>query len=233
MRSDVWNPGESWSGILAQEFKKDYFRELARFVEAAYAAGPCHPRPERIFSAFRRTPFERVKAVIVGQDPYHGPGQAHGLCFSVQPPCKPPPSLANIFKELELEYGEGAIDRDNGDLTSWADDGVLLLNATLTVGEGAPLSHAGRGWERFTDAAIAALAAHRENLVFMLWGGPARAKGKGIDRARHLVLEAPHPSPLSAYRGFFGCGHFKAADEFFAAHAIAPVDWTRRRAAIH
>lgn len=214
----------SWKEVLKDEFAASYFGSLAAFVRDAYRNGVCYPPGRFIFEAFNRTPFDKVKAVIVGQDPYHGPNQAHGLCFSVLPPTPPPPSLMNIYKELESEYGR-EIDKTTGDLTRWADEGVLLLNATLTVSAGLPASHSGRGWERFTDAVVAALNARRENLVFLLWGSPARRKGAAIDRARHLVLESAHPSPLSAYRGFFGCGHFKAANDYLAKHGILPVNW--------
>lgn len=215
---------ESWKRVLAGELESEYFKSLLEFVRDAYKSGVCYPPEKNIFEALDRTPFDKVKAVIVGQDPYHEPDQAHGLAFSVMPPTPPPPSLLNIFKELESEYGV-AIDKSRGDLSRWADDGVLLLNATLTVSAGAPLSHSGRGWERFTDAVVDALNSKREHLVFMLWGASARRKGKTIDRAKHLVLECAHPSPLSAYRGFFGCGHFKAANAYLAAHGAAPIRW--------
>ena len=215
---------ETWKRVLSAEFESDYFKSLAAFVRDAYSKGVCYPPGRFIFEAFNRTPFDRVKVVILGQDPYHGPDQAHGLCFSVLPPTPPPPSLVNIYTELENEFGVPA-DRSSGDLTRWAEQGVLLLNSTLTVSQGRPLSHQGRGWERFTDAVVAALASGRENLVFMLWGAPARRKCAGIDRSRHLVLEAPHPSPLSAYRGFFGCNHFVKANEYLAFHGIEPVEW--------
>jgi len=218
------NIEESWKQVLDGEFGSVYFERLAAFVRAAYAKGVVYPPGRFIFEAFNRTPFDKVKVVVVGQDPYHGPRQAHGLCFSVMRPTPPPPSLLNIYTELEQEYGV-KIDRTSGDLSSWADQGVLLLNSTLTVAEHAPMSHQGRGWERFTDAVVAALNQRRENLVFMLWGAPAGRKGAAIDRNRHLVLTAPHPSPLSAYRGFFGCGHFKAVNEYLAAHGKEPIDW--------
>ena len=214
----------SWRRELASEFESEYFRKLADFVRNAYRSGVCYPPGAFIFEAFNRTPFDKVRAVVIGQDPYHGPRQAHGLCFSVMRPTPPPPSLLNIFAELEQEYGT-KIDKTSGDLSSWANQGVLLLNSTLTVAEHAPLSHQGRGWERFTDAVVAALNRCRENVVFMLWGSPAQRKGASIDRSRHLVLTAPHPSPLSAYRGFFGCGHFKAANEYLVAHGKEPIDW--------
>ena len=215
---------ESWRRELESETSSGYFRSLEEFVCESYASGPCHPPLELVFEAFRRTPFGKVKVVIVGQDPYHGPGQAHGLCFSVRPPEPPPPSLLNIYAELEREYGRSR-DRSSGDLSSWADQGVLLLNSVLTVAEHAPMSHRARGWERFTDAVVAALDRRRENIVFMLWGKPAWRKCASVDASRHLILTAPHPSPLSAYRGFFGCGHFKAADAYLASHGKEPVDW--------
>lgn len=215
---------ESWKRRLAGEFASPYFAELAARVKRAYAAGTCYPPGRFIFEAFNRTPFEAVKVVILGQDPYHGPNQAHGLSFSVKPPVPPPPSLMNIYTEIEREYGV-ALDKTSGDLTHWAEQGVLLLNASLTVAQGYPASHRNFGWERFTDAVVRELDKGRENLVFMLWGSPARKKCAGIDRARHLVLEAPHPSPLSAYRGFFGCGHFRQANRYLSAHGVKPIEW--------
>ena len=215
---------ESWRRVLQSEFDSPSFVALTNFVRAAYASGTVYPPGRFIFEAFNRTPFDKVKVVILGQDPYHGPNQAHGLCFSVQPGVAVPPSLFNIYKELESEYGRPFLNR-NGDLSNWADQGVLLLNATLTVAAGQAGSHQGRGWETFTDAVVRHLAAEREHLVFMLWGSFAQRKGAVIDRKRHLVLETAHPSPLSAYRGFFGCGHFKAADAYLAQHGIEPVVW--------
>ena len=215
---------ESWKKMLAEEFDSIYFERLASFVRSAYSKGTVYPPAKNIFEAFNRTPFGKVKVVILGQDPYHEPNQAHGLCFSVQDGVRLPPSLVNIYKELETEYGTPFLNR-NGDLSHWAEQGVLLLNATLTVEAGNAGSHQGKGWEMFTDAAIAKLSEQRENLVFMLWGGYARRKGAVIDRRKHLVLECAHPSPLSVYRGFFGCGHFRKADEYLAAHGIPPVNW--------
>ncbi len=214
----------SWRRALADEFGKAYFARLASFVDAAYAGGAVYPPRERIFEAFSRTPFEKVRAVILGQDPYHEPGQAHGLAFSVREGVRTPPSLANVYRELEAEYGAPFLGR-GGDLSRWADQGVLLLNATLTVAAGEAGSHHGRGWETFTDAAVARLSSTREHLVFLLWGGHARRKGSLIDRHRHLVLEAPHPSPLSAHRGFLGCGHFRKANEYLSAHGTTPISW--------
>ena len=215
---------ESWKGILADEFASIYFKRLAAFVKDAYAKGVVYPPGKYIFEAFNRTPFNKVKVVILGQDPYHEPHQAHGLCFSVQKGVQAPPSLVNIYKELEQEYGTSFLNR-NGDLSHWADQGVLLLNATLTVAAGNAGSHQGKGWEMFTDAVVAKLAERREHLVFLLWGSYARRKGAFINRQRHLVLEAPHPSPLSAHRGFIGCGHFRKANEYLASNGITPISW--------
>jgi uracil-DNA glycosylase len=215
---------ESWKQMLAEEFGSAYFERLAAFVRSAYSKGTVYPPAKNIFEAFNRTPFDKVKVVILGQDPYHEPNQAHGLCFSVQDGVQPPPSLKNIYKELEDEYGTPFLNR-NGDLSHWADQGVLLLNATLTVAAGNAGSHQGKGWEIFTDAVIAKLSAHRENLVFLLWGSYARRKGMVIDRRRHLVLECAHPSPLSVYRGFFGCGHFKKTNEYLAEHNLPQINW--------
>ena len=215
---------ESWKQVLADEFSSLYFKNLAAFVKEAYSKGIVYPPGKYIFEAFNRTPFDKVKVVILGQDPYHEPNQAHGLCFSVQKGVRLPPSLVNIYKELEDEFGTKFLNRD-GDLSHWADQGVLLLNATLTVAAGNAGSHQGRGWEMFTDAVVSKLAEQRENLVFMLWGSYARRKGAVINRKRHLVLECAHPSPLSVYRGFFGCGHFKKANEYLASNGLSVIDW--------
>ena len=215
---------ESWKRELSAEWEKEYFRRLVDFVKTEYATTTVFPPGGEIFAAFNATPFDKVKVVILGQDPYHGPNQAHGLCFSVQPGVAVPPSLLNIYKELEDEYKTPFLKR-NGDLSAWADQGVLLLNATLTVNAGQAGSHQGRGWETFTDAVVKALAERREHLVFMLWGSYAQRKGQVIDRSRHLVLETAHPSPLSAYRGFFGCNHFRQADAYLESHGIEPVHW--------
>ena len=215
---------DSWKAVLADEFSSIYFTRLATFVKEAYAKGVVYPPGKYIFEAFNRTPFNKVKVVILGQDPYHEPNQAHGLCFSVRKGVQVPPSLVNIYKELEQEYGTPFLNRD-GDLTHWADQGVLLLNATLTVAAGNAGSHQGKGWEMFTDAVVAKLAEQREHLVFLLWGSYARRKGAFINRQRHLVLEAPHPSPLSAFRGFIGCGHFKQANDYLSAHGQSPIVW--------
>lgn len=218
------NIEQSWRNILQEEFNSPYFVQLMAFVKDAYNTGIVYPPKEQIFEAFNRTTFDKTKVVILGQDPYHGANQAHGLCFSVQPEVQVPPSLVNIYKELEQEYQAGFMCR-NGDLRHWADQGVLLLNATLTVNAGCAGSHQGKGWETFTDAAVRVLAEEREHLVFMLWGSYAQRKGAFIDKTRHLVLEAPHPSPLSAYRGFIGCGHFKKANDYLVANGISPILW--------
>lgn len=229
---------ESWRQQLQPQFDSAYFEILTHFVRQAYQTSTCYPPGKQIFEAFNRTPFDKVKVVILGQDPYHGPNQAHGLCFSVQRGIQPPPSLVNIYKELCDEYNQpGAMGQifpntprttalpQCGDLSGWADQGVLLLNATLTVQAGQAGSHQGKGWETFTDAAIQALASQKEHLVFLLWGSYAQQKGRVIDRNRHLVLETAHPSPLSAYRGFFGCQHFAKANQYLIQHGIEPVQW--------
>ena len=217
---------ESWKAVLDDQFASDYFARLAAFVKSAYASGVVYPPEECIFEAFNRTPFDKVKVVIIGQDPYHNPNQANGLCFSVQPGVDVPPSLVNIYKELEAEYDRPFLGR-NGDLSYWADQGVLLLNATLTVSGGANMagSHQGRGWEAFTDAAIRRLAERRDHLVYMLWGAYAQRKAAFVDRTKNLVLESPHPSPLSARRGFFGNGHFLKCDAYLREHGLAPIKW--------
>ncbi len=213
---------DSWRRRLAGEFAKPYFAELRGFVRGEYAAQKVFPPAARIFRAFDECPFDHVKVVILGQDPYHGAGQANGLCFAVEPGVAPPPSLQNIFKEIEADLGH-PVSRDP-DLSRWARQGVLLLNATLTVVEGAAGSHQNKGWEQFTDAAVRALSEEREGLVFLLWGNYARRKGANIDRRKHLVLESAHPSPLSA-RSFFGCRHFSKANAYLVARGVAPIDW--------
>ncbi len=218
----------SWREALQGEFDSPYFAELVRFVRAAYAKGVVYPPGRMIFEAFNRTPLDKVRVVVLGQDPYHEPGQAQGLAFYVPPGIRTPPSLYNIAKELATEYPETVVPGAPlriPDLLSWTDQGVLLLNATLTVEAGRAGSHQGRGWERFTDAVVDVLSVRREHLVFMLWGSYARTKGAAIDRSRHCVLVAPHPSPLSASRGFFGCNHFRKANEYLVAHGIQPVQW--------
>ena len=215
----------SWKARIGDWLLRPEMRELSAFLRQRKAAGvQVYPPGPRLFAAFDATPFDQVKVVILGQDPYHGPGQAHGLCFSVLPGVPVPPSLDNIFKEIGQELG---IPRpDHGCLLPWARRGVLLLNAVLTVEQGRAGAHQGKGWEGFTDHAIETLAREREGLVFMLWGSYAQAKGRIIDSRRHRVLKAPHPSPLSAYRGFFGCGHFAAANEYLVRRGQAPVDWS-------
>jgi uracil-DNA glycosylase len=214
----------SWKKRLAGEFEKPYFKELTDFVKKEYAHEIVYPAPKYIFRAFDLCPFENVKVVILGQDPYHGPRQANGLCFAVEGGVMLPPSLKNIFKEIESEYGTPMLHR-SGDLARWAEQGVLLLNATLTVQARLAGSHQKKGWETFTDADIKALSDEREHLVFMLWGNYAKQKGAHIDRTKHLVLESAHPSPLSAYGGFFGNGHFKKANEYLVSHNETPIDW--------
>ncbi|HVF34600.1 MAG TPA: uracil-DNA glycosylase [Candidatus Saccharimonadia bacterium] len=213
-----------WKARLAPVFERDAMRGLRDFLRDEKRAGKIiHPPGPQIFAALDATPFDRVKVVILGQDPYHGPNQAHGLCFSVAPGVPPPPSLANVFAELERDL---EIPRpDHGGLTPWARQGVLLLNAVLTVEQGIAASHQGRGWEEFTDAIVERLDAEREHLVFMLWGSHAQAKGARVNTRRHLVLRAPHPSPLSAHRGFIGCGHFSRANEYLAEHGLTTIDW--------
>ena len=214
---------ESWGRVLATEFEEPYFEALAEFVRQEYAAGPCYPPGSKIFNAFNTTPFERVKVVILGQDPYHEPGQAMGLSFSVPEGVALPPSLRNIYAEIQQELG--TVPPASGDLTRWAAQGVLLLNATLTVRRGEAGSHQGHGWERFTDAAIRALAQQREHLVFLLWGSYAAKKAQFIDAQRHLVLTSAHPSPLSAYRGFFGNHHFQLCNDYLVRNGQSPIAW--------
>ena len=216
---------EGWKRELAAEFEKPYFADLAAFVRKAYSSGVCYPPAKLIFHAFDRTPFDKVKVVILGQDPYHEPRQAQGLAFYVPKDVSPPPSLQNIAKELESDIPSGTGQAKIPDLLSWADQGVMLLNATLTVAAHAAGSHQGRGWELFTDAVVRILAERREHLVFILWGSYAQRKGAFIDRARHTVIESAHPSPLSAYRGFFGSRPFSRANAALAAHGEAPISW--------
>ncbi len=215
----------SWKARLGEYFQRPDMRALGDFLRAEKRAGKAvFPPGREIFAAFEYTPFDAVKVVILGQDPYHGPGQAHGLCFSVRPGVRVPPSLANIFREIERDLG--TVPPDHGCLTPWARRGVLLLNSVLTVERGRAGAHRGRGWEAFTDAVIGELNRGRDGLVFLLWGSYAQAKGRLIDGRRHHVLRAPHPSPLSAHRGFLGCGHFSAANRFLAEHEREPVDWS-------
>ncbi len=214
----------SWQRRLGAHLEREDMRALSAFLRAEKAAGKrLYPPGREMFAAFAATPFDRVKVVILGQDPYHGPGQAHGLCFSVPPGVPVPPSLQNIFKEIQRDLGLPV--PSHGCLRAWADQGVLLLNAVLSVEDGRAGSHAGRGWEGFTDAAIEALSREREGLVFLLWGSYAQKKGAIIDRQRHCVLQAPHPSPLSAHRGFLGCGHFGKANRWLQGRGLAPIDW--------
>lgn len=216
---------KGWKERLSAEFETAYFARLTDAVRREYRTPgiTVYPPAPRIFSAFDLVPFDDVKVVIIGQDPYHGPGQANGLAFSVNPGVDIPPSLRNIFKEISTDTG-APVPAD-GDLTRWARQGVLLLNATLTVRAHQPKSHAMLGWEKFTDAAVRAVNEHRDNVVFLLWGSDAIRKGSMIDRSRHLVLTAPHPSPLSAHRGFFGCRHFTQANAYLAAHGKQPIVW--------
>ena len=214
----------SWLALLGDEFRQSYMQDLRAFLAAEKAAGKAiYPRGQEWFSALNHTPFDRVKVVILGQDPYHGPNQAHGMCFSVKPGVPPPPSLMNIFKELHADLGV-PVPR-HGFLLHWAEQGVLLLNTVLTVEAGKAASHRGQGWETFTDRIIGHLNAGREHLVFLLWGSDAQAKAGMIDAKRHLVLRAPHPSPLSAARGFFGCKHFSKTNAQLEAWGEAPIDW--------
>jgi len=215
---------ESWKKHLAAEFEKPYFAELAAFVKEEYKNEAAYPPPKLIFRALDLTPFGEVKVVILGQDPYHGPKQANGLCFAVSEGVALPPSLQNIFKEIESDLGKPLKNR-SGDLERWAKQGVLLLNATLTVRARLAGSHQGRGWELLTDAVIRALSEEREHLVFILWGNYARQKGAHIDRTKHLVIESPHPSPFSANSGFFGSKPFSKANTYLAEHDQAPIDW--------
>ena len=214
---------ESWREVLQPEFDKPYFELLTNFVRQAYRTTQCFPPAGQIFRAFDLCPFEQVRVVIIGQDPYHDVNQAHGLCFSVQDGVRVPPSLENIYKELHRDLGKPI--PTSGNLTHWAEQGVLLLNATLTVEAHHAGSHQGKGWEELTDAAIQALNDRRSNIVFMLWGSYAQRKGQFIDRRRHLVLTAVHPSPLSAYRGFIGCGHFSQANTYLQQHGQTPINW--------
>lgn len=214
---------ESWKRELASEFEKPYFAKLKEFVRTEYIRTQTYPKPAHIFRAFDECPFEKVKVVILGQDPYHGPHQANGLCFAVDQGVALPPSLQNIFKEIESDLGHSV--SHDGDLLRWARQGVLLLNATLTVSAGCAGSHQGKGWEEFSDAAIKALNERREHLVFLLWGNYAKRKGAFIDRTKHLVLESAHPSPLSAYAGFFGSKHFSKANEYLLQNEMVPIEW--------
>lgn len=215
----------SWKARVGDWFVREDMRALSSFLRERIRAGArIHPEPQNIFAAFDATPFDAVKAVVLGQDPYHGPGQAHGLCFSVLPGVEVPPSLQNIYKELARDTG--FVPPAHGYLMPWAQRGVLLLNSVLTVEEGRAGSHQGKGWEGFTDHVVDVLNREREGLVFLLWGSYAQAKGRVIDPRRHRVLKAPHPSPLSAHRGFIGCGHFSAANDYLTRSGVDPIDWS-------
>jgi len=213
----------SWKSKLNEEFEKEYFIRLSEFVRKEYGTHTIYPPGGLIFNAFKLCPFDTVKAVILGQDPYHGPGQAHGLCFSVRDDVEFPPSLINIFKEIESDLGYKTL--PTGNLERWASQGVLLLNATLSVRQHTAGSHQGKGWEQFTDAVIRILNRDKSNLVFFLWGAYAQKKGESIDRQKHLVLESVHPSPLSASRGFFGNKHFSRCNAYLTEKGIEPINW--------
>lgn len=214
---------QSWKSKLHAEFEKEYFIRLAEFIKEEYRINTIYPPGSLIFNSFNICPFQNVRAVIIGQDPYHGPGQAHGLCFSVREGVDFPPSLINIFKEIESDLG---LEKPkNGNLERWATQGVLLLNATLTVRAHQAGSHQKKGWEQFTDYVISILNNEKHNLVFFLWGAYAQKKGESIDRSRHMVLESVHPSPLSAARGFFGNKHFSRCNEYLKEHGIEPINW--------
>lgn len=214
----------SWLAVLQEEFQQPYMQQLREFLRAEKSAGKViYPRGGEMFNAFDHTPLDQVRVVILGQDPYHGPGQAHGLCFSVRPGVALPPSLVNIYREIEQEL---ALQMPaHGCLSAWADQGVLLLNSVLSVERASAASHQGKGWEQFTDCAIEVVNRDCEHVVFMLWGAYAQRKGAIIDEQRHCVLRAPHPSPLSAHRGFFGCGHFLSANEYLRSQGREPIDW--------
>ncbi len=219
------NIGNDWDSLLLEEFKKEYYLSLREFLKKEYFSATVYPPMNDIFNALKYTSYENARVVILGQDPYHGEGQAHGLCFSVKAGVKFPPSLQNIFKELYAEYGIKA--PQSGELTGWAKQGVLLLNTTLTVREGQAASHKGQGWEILTDKIISLINEKAEPVVFILWGGHARAKKTLITNPRHLILESAHPSPLSAYNGFFGCNHFKLANEFLKKNLKKEIEWAK------
>lgn len=215
---------QSWKDVLSAEFEKDYFKKLTDFVRGEYLSGKTiYPEPKNIFNAFNLCPLSKVKVVIIGQDPYHEPGQAHGLCFSVESGVDLPPSLINIYKEIESDIERKSI--TNGDLTAWANQGVLLLNSTLTVRAHAAASHSGMGWETFTDSVIRIVAQHRKHIVYMLWGSFAQKKAEFVNATENLILTSAHPSPLSAYRGFFGNRHFSRANEYLIANGKTPINW--------
>ena len=214
--------GNSWDNILRADFESDSYKALRAFLAEEYRTRTIYPDMHDIFNALKATPYEAVKAVILGQDPYHGAGQAHGMCFSVKPGVPAPPSLVNIFKEIEDDVG---VHNVSPYLVPWAQQGVLLLNTVLTVREGQPNSHKGKGWEELTDSIISKLNARKNPIVFLLWGGNARSKKALISSPQHLILECPHPSPLSAYYGFFGCKHFSKCNEFLTKCGVKPIDW--------
>ncbi len=215
----------SWQNALSDELEKPYMAELQKFIDREQKEHIIYPPKDLIFNAFAHTPYDNTRVVIVGQDPYHGPSQAHGLSFSVQRDVKLPPSLQNIFKEIKRDVGD--FKAPHGCLLSWADQGVLLLNSILTVRKGLPASHQGKGWENFTDAALMKLNERDEPLVFILWGMYAQQKGRFLDGRKHLILKSPHPSPFSARKGFFGCGHFSGANAFLKKNGQTPIDWRR------
>lgn len=215
----------AWKSHLEDEFRKSYMRDLRDFLSREMQSKVIYPRGSDYFNAFNSTSFDAAKVVVLGQDPYHGPGQAHGLCFSVPLGVAIPPSLVNICKEIQSDLGLTPDDFRHGNLKSWADQGVLLLNSVLTVEAGRAVSHQGRGWEFFTDRAVSLLNEKKNHVVFMLWGAYAQKKGAVIDETRHLVLRAPHPSPLSAHRGFLGCRHFSKANDYLVRHGFDPIDW--------
>ncbi len=217
------NISDSWKNILQTEFEKPYFKDLTRFVKSAYKNGTCYPEEKNIFAAFNACSFEDLKVVIIGQDPYHGKGQANGLCFSVQNGIKHPPSLVNIFKELHTDVAKEI--PVSGDLSAWAQQGVLLLNATLTVKEGAPGSHQKQGWEQFTDAVIAEISAQKKEVVFLLWGKFAEKKGSIVDATKHHILTTVHPSPLGAWRGWFGSKHFSRTNAIIKKLSASEIKW--------
>lgn len=214
---------DTWKTALSEVFKTDFFNELRNFIREEYTSAKVFPPGKEIFNAFWHCPLPKVKVVILGQDPYHGPGQAHGLSFSVKPGVPFPPSLLNIFKEIKQDLGQDL--PPDGDLTRWADQGVFLLNATLTVRAHQAGSHQGKGWESFTDEVIKVISHERENVVFLLWGAYAQKKAELIDASKHLILKAPHPSPLSAHRGFLGCGHFSKTNTFLKEKGLEPIRW--------
>jgi len=216
---------KEWDEILEQEFNSTYYQELREFLKVEYSSKTIYPDMYNIFNSMKRTPFSKVKVVLLGQDPYHEEGQAMGLSFSVPKGIKKPPSLVNIFKEINAELGVPI--REDGDLTGWADQGVLLLNTVLTVRAHNANSHKGRGWEQFTDSIIKKISNDKQGVVFLLWGSNARSKRTLIDQKKHLILECAHPSPLSAYNGFFGCGHFKKCNQYLTTQGKTPIDWSK------